>query len=87
MPFAFLLIETADPATARIVLTVSPEGRVDLLDEGGCISKVAFFSCLTVKCQVVANSEGVRPQIAARRTDLCGKPSPLSELRHNLADL
>jgi hypothetical protein len=61
MPFALLLLETADPAGSRVVSTVSAEEVVNLVDQAQCKIFVFLAPRLPIKLQEVADSKSVGP--------------------------
>jgi hypothetical protein len=61
MPFALLLIETADPAGSRVVSTVSAEEVVNLVDQAQRKILVFLAPRLPIKPQEVADGKSVGP--------------------------
>ncbi len=58
---AFLFTETADPAGPWVIVTVSSEYEMDLIDEVQRELLVLFITCLTIKPQEVADGKSVCP--------------------------
>jgi hypothetical protein len=64
---AFLFIETAYPAGSWIIIAVSSEYEMDLIDEVQGELFVLFITCLKIKVQEVADGKSVCPQVAPWR--------------------
>ena len=56
-----------DPASTHVVRTVPPQHVVDLIDEAQREVQVAALPALAMEAEEVADGEGVRPQVPARR--------------------
>jgi hypothetical protein len=58
---AFLIAETADPAGSCVIVTVSSEYEMNLIDKVQRELFVLFVACLTIKPQEVADGKSVSP--------------------------
>ncbi len=61
MNFTPLLIKAAYPASSGVVLTVSAEYVMNLINEAQCEILVFFIIRLTIKLQEVAHGKSVGP--------------------------
>jgi hypothetical protein len=61
-----LVIESADPASAQIILKITPEHPVHLIDQLCCAAAVLMVSGPLEQLKEVADREGVSPKIPLR---------------------
>lgn len=62
--FALLLVEAADPAGSRVVLTMAAEYVMNLIDQQQRESLVFIITRSALELQEVAHGKGVGPQVA-----------------------
>jgi hypothetical protein len=60
------IIESADPASAQIILTITPQHPVHLIDQLCCAAPVLLVSGPLKQFKEVADREGVGPKIPLR---------------------
>jgi hypothetical protein len=61
MQAAFLFTESAYPAGSWVIVTMTSEHEMHLMDEVQCEILVLFIACLKMKSQKVADGKSVRP--------------------------
>ena len=82
MPLALLIIETADPAVSRIIITMTTKDVMYLVDKGSGEIQICYVTRLTKKLEVVDHRKCIRPQIAAGMgIDRC-KSGKTSKVQH-----
>jgi hypothetical protein len=63
---ALFLIEAADPAASRVVVSVTTEDAMDLINEPEAEISIDRIAVLAEELEVVADRKGVGPEVAAR---------------------
>jgi hypothetical protein len=61
-----LVIESADPASAQIIITITPEHPVHLIDQACCEGAILMVFGPLEQLKEVADREGVSPKIPPR---------------------
>jgi len=77
-----LLIESTDPASAHIVITISPKNLLNLFYELYCVASISPLGRLLEQFEKVADREGVSPKISPRILRSGRKPGSSCEFGH-----
>ena len=81
MPFTLVFTQSADPPRAPVIVPMPAQGVMNLVDQLQCAFRVALLAAAARQAEIVADREGVRPQVAPPGSFRC-KPGTLREVIH-----
>jgi hypothetical protein len=81
MPFTVVLTQPADPPRALVIIPMTAQGVMNLVDQLQCAFRVALLTAGARQAELVADREGVRPQVAPPGLFGC-RSGALSEVIH-----
>ena len=80
----FLLAKAADPAGPLVVVPVTAEGVMHLVDEAQGKIPETFLSRLPEKFEVVADREGIRPEVSNGPCHNRVEPGQAGKVQHDI---
>ena len=86
MSFAFLLAKSAEPSGSRIILTVSTQSAVNLIDKAQGETSILFIPCLSPKSEEVAHRKSIGPKVSPRTLSGRHETGVGREFQHHFRD-
>src|SRR5206468_1156685 len=77
-----LVIKSADPTAAHILIAISPEYPMHLIDQVYCVAPMCLIACSREQLEKIANCECIGPKVSLRAQRRRRQAGSHSEIRH-----
>src|SRR3989440_12158578 len=80
-----LVVKSTDPAAAHIIIAISPEHLMHLIDQFHCVAPMYLIACSREQLEKVANGKCIGPEVSLRTQRSRRQAGSRSEFRHQLS--
>ena len=80
-----LVIKSTDPTVAHIIIAISPEYLMHLIDQAYCVAPMCLIAYFREQLEKIANCECIGPEVSLRTQRGRRQAGSRSEFRHQLS--